>query len=127
MALSSLMVSLGTPAPDFTLDDLSGTKVRLDDFAAAPALLVAFLCNHCPYVRHIEAELGRVVARYPNLAACAFAPTIRRHILTIGPTTADQARRASTFPTCYTSTPLPGLSASTLDSTHTRRKGFQHE
>ncbi|HJQ89942.1 MAG TPA: thioredoxin family protein [Propionibacteriaceae bacterium] len=100
MALSSVMVPLGTPAPDFTLDDLSGTNVRLDDFAAAPALLVAFLCNHCPYVRHIEAELGRVVARYPNLAAVGMCtndseayPDDRPERL------ADQARRASwTFP-----------------------------
>jgi peroxiredoxin len=100
MALSSLMVPLGTPAPNFTLDDLSGTKVRLDDFAAAPALLVAFLCNHCPYVRHIEAELGRVVARYPNLAAVGICtndseayPDDRPERL------AGQARRASwTFP-----------------------------
>ena len=100
MALSSLMVPLGTPAPNFTLDDLSGTKVRLDDFAAAPALLVAFLCNHCPYVRHIEAELGRVIARYPNLAAVGMCtndsetyPDDRPERL------ADQARRASwTFP-----------------------------
>jgi peroxiredoxin len=100
MAVSSLMVPLGTPAPNFTLNDLSGTKVRLDDFAAAPALLVAFLCNHCPYVRHIEAELGRVVTRYPNLAAVGICtndseayPDDRPERL------ADQARRASwTFP-----------------------------
>src|SRR6266508_2343497 len=55
MAVSSLMVPLGTPAPDFTLADLHGGTVRRDDFAAAPALLVVFLCNHCPYVRHLEA------------------------------------------------------------------------
>lgn len=100
MALLSLMVPLGTPAPDFALDDLSGTKVRLDDFATAPALLVSFLCNHCPYVRHIEAELGRVVARYPTLAVVGICtndaeayPDDRPERL------ADQARRASwTFP-----------------------------
>ena len=68
MAASSVMLPLGTPAPDFALPDLTGTTVRLDDFATAPALLVAFLCNHCPYVRHIEAELAKVLARYPDLA-----------------------------------------------------------
>jgi peroxiredoxin len=68
MAVSSLMVPLGTPAPEFALPDLTGTTVRLDDLGTAPALLVAFLCNHCPYVRHIEAELGRLLAGYPNLA-----------------------------------------------------------
>ena len=68
MAVSSLMVPLGTPAPDFTLPDLNDKPVALADFAGAPALLVAFLCNHCPYVRHVEAELGRMLARQPDLA-----------------------------------------------------------
>jgi peroxiredoxin len=62
------MVPLGTPAPDFELPDLDGVLVQRDEFAAAPALLVAFLCNHCPYVRHIETVLGRVLARFPDLA-----------------------------------------------------------
>ena len=68
MAVSSLMVPIGTPAPDFALPDLTGATVRLDDLASAPALLVAFLCNHCPYVRHLEADLGELVAGYPDLA-----------------------------------------------------------
>jgi peroxiredoxin len=68
MAVSSQMVPLGTPAPDFALPDLSGRTVRRDDFAAAPGLLVAFLCNHCPYVRHVEAQLGRLLDRHPDLA-----------------------------------------------------------
>jgi len=62
------MVPLGTPAPDFALPDLTGTTVRRDDLAGAPALLVAFLCNHCPYVRHVERELGKLVSEYPTLA-----------------------------------------------------------
>jgi peroxiredoxin len=68
MLLSSQMVPLGTPAPDFALPDLTGKTVRRDDFTAAPALLVTFLCNHCPYVRHVEAEMGALLARYPSLA-----------------------------------------------------------
>lgn len=64
MAVSSFMVPLGSAAPGFTLPDVTGKKVSLGDFAA-PALLVAFLCNHCPYVRHIETALGRLVAEYP--------------------------------------------------------------
>jgi peroxiredoxin len=68
MAVSSLMVSLGTPAPDFVLADTSGKLVRRDDFAAAPALLVAFLCNHCPYVRHVETALGKLLSEHPELA-----------------------------------------------------------
>ncbi|HZN75677.1 MAG TPA: thioredoxin family protein [Micromonosporaceae bacterium] len=68
MAVSSFMVPLGTPAPDFALPALTGQKVRLDDFAAAPALLVAFVCNHCPYVKHVESQLGKLLAEYPDLA-----------------------------------------------------------
>jgi peroxiredoxin len=63
------MVPLHTPAPDFALPDLDGRVVRRDDLADGPALLVMFLCNHCPYVRHVEADLGRVLARYPDLSA----------------------------------------------------------
>lgn len=66
-AVTSAMVPLGTPAPDFALPDLTGVTVHRDDLAAAPALLVAFLCNHCPYVRHIEAKLGEVLAARPDL------------------------------------------------------------
>lgn len=68
MAVSSQMVPLGTAAPDFVLPDLSGRTVRRDDFAGAPGLLVAFLCNHCPYVKHVEDGFGRLVARHPALA-----------------------------------------------------------
>jgi peroxiredoxin len=71
MAVSSVMVPLGTPAPDFALADATdptGAIVRLDDYSGAPAVLVAFLCNHCPYVRHIETELGKVLSGYPDLA-----------------------------------------------------------
>lgn len=68
MAASSLMVPLGTPAPGFTLPDTSGTMIGGDDFTAAPALLVAFLCNHCPYVRHVETALGTLLSHYPDLA-----------------------------------------------------------
>jgi peroxiredoxin len=67
MAVSSFMVPLGTPAPDFALESLEGTTIRRADFADAPALLVMFLSNHCPYVRHIEAALGKLLAAYPQL------------------------------------------------------------
>jgi peroxiredoxin len=62
------MVPLGTAAPDFALADVTGTIHRLTDFTSAPALLVAFICNHCPYVRHIETGLGKLLAGYPDLA-----------------------------------------------------------
>jgi len=66
MAVSSFMVPLGTPAPDFALPDTAGTVVRRDDLTG-PALLVTFLCNHCPYVQHVEDALGRLLAEYPTV------------------------------------------------------------
>ena len=100
MAASSLMVPLGTQAPDFALPDTTGTMTGRDDFTAAPALLVAFLCNHCPYVRHIETALGTVLSRHPDLAVVGICtndadayPGDQPHEL------AGQARRAGwTFP-----------------------------
>jgi peroxiredoxin len=60
MALTpSTMLPLGTPAPDFRLPDTDGKVVALGDFASAPALAVLFICNHCPYVKHIQAGLAR--------------------------------------------------------------------
>jgi peroxiredoxin len=60
MALTpSTMLPLGTPAPDFNLPDTTGRTVALTDFAAAPALVVVFMCNHCPYVRHLTTGLAQ--------------------------------------------------------------------
>jgi peroxiredoxin len=56
------MLELGTAAPAFALPDTDGNVRRLQDFTGAPALLVAFISNHCPYVKHLKpalAELGR--------------------------------------------------------------------
>jgi peroxiredoxin len=64
MAEISLMVPLGASAPDFILPAVDGTTVSLADFADAPALLVVFACNHCPYVKHVEAEFGVVVTEF---------------------------------------------------------------
>jgi peroxiredoxin len=58
------MLELGTPAPGFSLPDPDGTLHSLEDFAKRPALLVAFLCNHCPYVRHIFAGFADFARRY---------------------------------------------------------------
>ena len=63
MALTpSTMLPLGTTAPDFKLPDPNGKIVSLADFKGEPALLILFICNHCPYVKHIReglAQLGR--------------------------------------------------------------------
>ena len=51
----STMLPLGTSAPDFALrDPRSGVTVSLDDFSDARALVVAFWCNHCPFVKHVR-------------------------------------------------------------------------
>jgi peroxiredoxin len=60
MAVPSTMLPLGTRAPEFTLPDPSGRLVSLADAAGAPGVLVVFLCNHCPYVKHIADQLATV-------------------------------------------------------------------
>lgn len=64
MATQSPSVAAGTPAPEFNLPSTTGEMVSIADFAGRPALLVAFVCNHCPYVRHVESALARVAADY---------------------------------------------------------------
>ncbi len=60
----STMLPLGTQAPDFSLPDPWGKVVSLSDFADAPALLVVFLCNHCPYVKHIAPHFAQLASQY---------------------------------------------------------------
>ncbi|WP_311269926.1 thioredoxin family protein [Sphingobium sp. WCS2017Hpa-17] len=57
MLRMSRMEGLGAPAQPFSLPDTQGNIVSLDDFAGSPALLVAFICNHCPFVLHVIDEL----------------------------------------------------------------------
>jgi peroxiredoxin len=71
MATQSPPVSLGTPAPDFQLRSTTGAIVSLGDFTPQPVLVVAFICNHCPYVRHIESQLARVLADYEQRGVAA--------------------------------------------------------
>jgi peroxiredoxin len=58
------MLPLGTRAPDFRLPDTSGKIVSLVDFEKAKALLVIFMCNHCPYVKHIRTGLAQLARDY---------------------------------------------------------------
>lgn len=58
------MMALGTVAPGFSLPDTEGKTVSLSDFAGASAVLVMFICNHCPYVKHVRAELAKLARDY---------------------------------------------------------------
>jgi peroxiredoxin len=58
------MLALGTPAPAFRLPDFDGRIHSLDDYAAQPALLVAFICSHCPFVRHVRREFAAFAREY---------------------------------------------------------------
>jgi peroxiredoxin len=60
----STMLALGTRAPDFRLPDTDGRMVALSDLGEAKALLVMFICNHCPFVKHVQAELARLGKEY---------------------------------------------------------------
>jgi peroxiredoxin len=68
MALTaSTMLELGTPAQDFALMDVvSGKPISLATFANQPALLVMFICRHCPFVKHVQSELAALGRDFQN-------------------------------------------------------------
>ena len=75
-ATQSTMMELGTPAPDFRLPDYDGKWVSREDFRDAKALLVVFICHHCPFVKHVRAEFARFAREYGarGVAIVAIAP-----------------------------------------------------
>ncbi len=65
VATASTMLPLGTPAPHFSLlNAADGSAVSLDDLSGRKALLVMFICNHCPFVIHVRDELTRIASDY---------------------------------------------------------------
>lgn len=59
------MIALGTKAPEFTLPDtVSGKNVSLSDLKSAKATVIMFICNHCPFVKHVNIELVRMANDY---------------------------------------------------------------
>jgi peroxiredoxin len=76
------MLALGTEAPDFSLTDtVSGETVSLSDYDDKTGLLVMFICNHCPYVKHVREELARLGKDYADseigiVAICSNDPDI---------------------------------------------------
>ena len=63
------MLPLGTTAPDFRLPDTTGKFVSLGEFTGQRALLVMFICNHCPFVKHIRSELASIGRDYSTRGA----------------------------------------------------------
>jgi peroxiredoxin len=61
---STMMLPLGAQAPSFDLADPSGQAHSLAGFGASPALLVAFICSHCPFVKHVRAGFAALAAEY---------------------------------------------------------------
>ena len=67
MSVQSSMLALGTQAPAFSLPDVtSGKTISLNDFADKKALLVIFICRHCPYVKHVQNELVKIANDYQD-------------------------------------------------------------
>jgi peroxiredoxin len=82
MAVTSTMLDLGTEAPDFSLTDaVSGKTVSLSDYDDKSGLLVMFICNHCPYVKHVRSELAAIGRDYADseigiVAICSNDPEV---------------------------------------------------
>lgn len=109
MAVQSTMLELGTEAPAFTLPNTNpeygGELVSIEDCAAAPALLVAFICNHCPYVVLLKESLSAFAEEYAGngLAVIAISANDVSTHPKDGPEemTADSRRHGYQFPYLY--------------------------
>lgn len=67
MAVPSTMLKLGTSAPDFNLVDVvSNASISLKTFTAKKALLVMFICRHCPYVKYVQSEIAKIGKDYQD-------------------------------------------------------------
>lgn len=105
----STMLPLGTSAPSFSLEDVvSGKTVTLDDFRDKKGLLVMFICQHCPFVKHVEDELGKIGQDYVPQGLSVFAVSansIETHPQDDPDNMREQVKRANfNFPYAYDST-----------------------
>ncbi len=66
VAKNSTMLALGTKAPDFSLPDFNGKVHHLSDFKSAKGLIIAFICNHCPFVKHVRGEFAKFARDYQS-------------------------------------------------------------
>lgn len=101
----STMLELGTPAPDFLLKNTKGDNVGLSDFSDKPALLVVFICNHCPYVIHIADAFSAFASEYQpkGLGVVAISANDAAKYVDDGPEKMVQEvkMRGYTFPYLY--------------------------
>lgn len=102
----STMLELGTPAPDFQLPDtVSGKKISLADFSNRQALLIVFVSQHCPFVKHVREELARIGRDYADKSISIVA--ISANDVTKYPDDAPEKLKwmaetlEFTFPVCY--------------------------
>ncbi len=72
-AVESQMLPLGSPAPAFSLPDADGATHSLDDAAGSRAYLMMFICNHCPFVKHVADELALLGSKYQAKDVAVFA------------------------------------------------------
>ncbi len=104
----STMAPLGSPAPDFALPNVDGRTVRRDDVAGGRALLVMFLCNHCPFVKHLRdgiAAFGRDYADRPLGIAAISANDVEAYPADGPEKMAEEAKAAGyRFPYLYDAT-----------------------
>jgi peroxiredoxin len=70
---STMLLPLGATAPSFELADPSGRRVSLGSFDGSPALLVAFICSHCPFVKHVRAGFAALAAEYQERGVAVVA------------------------------------------------------
>ncbi|MBD2054756.1 thioredoxin family protein [Oculatella sp. FACHB-28] len=103
---ASTMLSLGTLAPAFQLPDVvSGETISLETFAGKQALLFMFICQHCPFVKHVKAELGKLGQDYQdkNVGIVAISANDVENYPNDSPKhlKAMAAESGFTFPVCY--------------------------
>ena len=107
MALTaSTMLPLGKKAPEFQLPDVvSGKTISLDTFAGKQGLVVIFLCRHCPFVKHVQAELAKIGRDYQNvdLGIVAISANDAANYPDDAPDKLKEMAQALglTFPLCY--------------------------
>jgi peroxiredoxin len=103
---ASTMLPLGTQAPAFHLPDVvSGQTITLDTFAGKKALLVMFICQHCPFVKHIQTELAQIgkdyVSQEVGIVAISANDAIQYPDDSPSSLKAMAQQLGFTFPLCY--------------------------